>query len=307
MYTDNTTGRQIFLSISLAFGSISETHSFCVLSPKAHHHPWLSPSILKAWEGDKGSPSYWDSSLLDFHNKDQANKQSVTNSLALWNEDLQREQIRIIEWQDSFQRNNIADFTPPMSSGMNCLMVGGEELGGENIKLPWEDEAEADVTQLRMLEPQMDDHHHDGGGDTSVTTVPMIRTERVHREDSKASSSSSSSGGSITVSDPNKKAAQYDCIVDQGLMDAVIALNSPEAVKELLHEAAFAIREHGIYVLVTSTLSAETRKMLEDGTDGFEWEFELDGISNDTQVVSVARRYCTGEMPKVGRLSRYQP
>mmetsp|Transcript_4963 Transcript_4963/g.7610 ORF Transcript_4963/g.7610 Transcript_4963/m.7610 type:complete len:91 (-) Transcript_4963:381-653(-) len=90
-------------------------------------------------------------------------------------------------------------------------------------------------------------------------------------------------------------------------MDAVIALNSPEAVKELLHEAAFAIREHGIYVLVTSTLSAETRKMLEDGTDGFEWEFELDGISNDTQVVSVARRYCTGEMPKVGRLSRYQP
>eukprot|EP00957_Ditylum_brightwellii_P019548 1474758-Ditylum_brightwellii.AAC.1 len=153
-------------------------------------------------------------------------------------------------------------------------MVGGEELGWENIKLPWEDEAEADVTQLRMLEPQMDDHHHDDG-DTSVTTVPMIRTERVHREDSKASSSSSS-GGSITVSDPNKKAAQYDCIVDQGLMDAVIALNSPEAVKELLHEAAFAIREHGIYVLVTSALSAETRKMLEDGTDGFEWEFELD-------------------------------
>ena len=61
-------------------------------------------------------------------------------------------------------------------------------------------------------------------------------------------------------------------------------------------------------MLVTEELTQESRDMLEEyGLEaGLEWQFELDGIS-DGQVVSVARRFCTGEMPKVGRLSRYQP
>eukprot|EP00957_Ditylum_brightwellii_P211474 15366203-Ditylum_brightwellii.AAC.2 len=63
-----------------------------------------------------------------------------------------------------------------MSSGMNPLMVEEEELSGENIKLPWEDEAETDITQLCMLEPQIDnndDLSQNTSGDTSVPTVLM--------------------------------------------------------------------------------------------------------------------------------------
>eukprot|EP00957_Ditylum_brightwellii_P211473 15366203-Ditylum_brightwellii.AAC.1 len=58
---------------------------------------------------------------------------------------------------------------------------------------------------------------------------------------------------------PNKKAAQYDSIIDQ----------------------------------------AKNHQMLEQGIHGFEWEFELDGVLNDYHVVSIARQYCAGEMPKM--------
>jgi hypothetical protein len=104
-----------------------------------------------------------------------------------------------------------------------------------------------------------------------------------------------------------KDAAVYDCIVDQGLMRAV--LDHEEIVRELLLEAAVALREHGIYVLVTKTLSAETKALLEQHSieAGFEWNFELDGISDDASQVSVARRFNTGKMPKIGKLSRFQP
>jgi len=62
---------------------------------------------------------------------------------AAWNEEIHSEQATIIEWQDSFQRNDLADFTPPMSNGLNCLMVGGdfdvyedETDGTRRLKLP---------------------------------------------------------------------------------------------------------------------------------------------------------------------------
>jgi len=136
----------------------------------------------------------------------------------------------------------------------------------------------------------------------------MVRTELVRSAPTVTKSSASSSA--IRVQDSNKQAAVYDCIVDQGLMDRILALeNSDETVRELMEEAAVAIKDLGIYVLVTKELTEDSRRVLEEYglKAGLEWQFELDGISDDTQVVSVARRFCTGEMPKVGRLSRYQP
>ena len=67
------------------------------------------------------------------------------------------QQATIIEWQDSFQRNDLADFTPPMSNGLNCLMVGdgfdvvNDNDGNKRLKLPWEEEPEAQITSLRVL------------------------------------------------------------------------------------------------------------------------------------------------------------
>merc|ERR1712238_517868 len=51
----------------------------------------------------------------------------------------------------------------------------------------------------------------------------------------------------------------------------------------LLEEAAVAIKEFGIYVLVTKELTVDSRKTLEQfGVKvGLEWQFELDGISDD--------------------------
>jgi hypothetical protein len=344
--------------------------------------------------------SYSDNWLLDFHNWDQSEKQTVTNSLSVWNEEIRDEQKNIVEWQDSFQRNNLADFTPPMSNGLNCLMVGdrggeGEGDGVNRVKLPWENEPEAKITSLRVLDMEDEDANDDDDDvylsttcTSSITDTPIATTARTQREEEMETStageeiiitvecddknendndilessnddnnndlisqgsltsamiakwgtngatvrtelivsnskittkaadstttSSTTTNNKIRVQDPNKqRAAVYDCIVDQGLMDKVLKLeNNHEVVRELLEEAAIAIREYGIYVLVTNgLLTTETRTLLEDCGNkvGMEWEFELDGISNDLEVVSVARRFCAGEMPKVGRLSRYQP
>jgi len=312
------------------------------------------------WNPEKNAkiaqaPSYSDNWLLNFHLWDQSEKQLVTNSLTVWNEVIRDQQATIIEWQDSFQRNDLADFTPPMSNGMNCLMVGDgfdevdDRDGNRRLKLPWEEEPEAQITSLRVLEESVEsigeiadetgsiasmdeDNQSDevvitidtdndnedkdisksivssteSGRSTTGTNGAMIRTELVAPDSETASSSSSA----IRAQDANRQAAAYDCIVDQGLMDRILALeNSDQTVRELLEEAAIAIKDLGIYVLVTKELTDDSRRILEDYglKAGLEWQFELDGISDDTQVVSVARRFCTGEMPPVGRLSRYQP
>ncbi len=296
--------------------------------------------------------SYSDNWLMNFHLWDQSEKQLITNSLTAWNEVIRDQQATIIEWQDSFQRNDLADFTPPMSNGLNCLMVGdgfdvvNDNDGNKRLKLPWEEEPEAQITSLRVLPESVADTRDsveeiidksestvpingeddeviitiDSGDDnddevvslaksgrsTSGTNGAMIRTELVAPDSATASSSSSA----IRSMDANRQAAAYDCIVDQGLMDRILVLeNSHETIRDLLEEAAIAIADLGIYVLITKELTEDSRKILQEYglKAGLEWQFELDGISDDTQVVSVARRFCTGEMPKVGRLSRYQP
>ena len=324
--------------------------------------------------GYDGDPSYSDDFLLNFHNQAQDEKQGVTNSMTVFNEDLQKEaeQQRILEWQDSFQRNGLADFTPPMSDGLNCLMVGeGVSTGASNMgntnanenqmedKLPWEDEyGQASITSLRVLNDDdsltttttttttinknTEDQIVEGGdliaiendneGSTNealfytgrqddgsaLPPLPVVRTEQVFRTPNQCTTTNSG----LKHSDPTKPAAVYDCIVDQGLMDSVLAMinhndkssNSneeqrQETVRELLMEAATAIREHGIYVLVTQSLSSEMESLLESYSHeaGMEWQFRLDGLSSDKEVVSVARRFNTGAMPKIGKLSRYQP
>lgn len=336
---------------------------------KIDWNPEKRPKIAKL-------PSYSDNWLLNFHNWDQSEKQLVTNSLTVWNEGIRDQQATIIEWQDSFLRNDLADFTPPMSNGLNCLMVG-EDFGVVNVndnddgswrvKLPWEEESEAQITSLRILEESVLDvvkedldneviateqqtssatikgKENDDDDNENVITINnnidqnkdeeesasgtsmaaeimsersggmnggMVRTELVSHPSVAITTTQSDSSSAIRVQDPNKEVATYDCIVDQGLMDRILILeNSHETVRELLEEAAVAIKEFGIYVLVTKELTEDSRKTLEQfGVKvGLEWQFELDGISDDTQVVSVARRFCTGQMPEVWRLSRYQP
>ena len=268
----------------------------------------------REWDNEKwklSRPSYSDAFLYNFHNAAQEEKQLITNSLAVWNDDLQRKQEQISEWKDSFDRNGLADFCPPMNVGMNCLMVGDgstifdrrqTKVVRRDDQLPWEEEPGADVTSLQVVVPSLDQ--------ASAETTASLQWVTQLRPQIEQSLSPS-----MSVLDPNRPASIYDCIVDQGLLGSVLALEESstrqQVVQELLWEAATALREHGIYVLVTPEMSPQTRHLLEEASHeaGLEWQFSLDGISDETQVVSVARRFNNGAMPKVGRLSRsrYQP
>lgn len=299
-------------------------------------------------------PSYSDNFLLDLHNQAQEEKQAATNSLKVYNHLLNQQQADISEWKDSFDRNGFADFTPPMTDGLKCLMIGdgvfssssSGRRGGkmttttattssssfsEEAKLPWEDERGAAVTAMEVIQINLNSNsNEDSEGRGSPRSLPSssspteiifetrpTTTRRQHKADQRDDHDNSNR---LMVSDPERPAYVYDCIVDQGLMDSVLSYyhhsDTSEAVEELMFEASTAIREHGIYVLVTSkdNLTTTTKQFLDvhGKMVGLEWIFELDGISNDDRVVSVARRFCTGAMPRTGKLatatkkSRYQ-
>jgi hypothetical protein len=322
----------------------------------------ISSSSSSSWLSKGGTPSYSDNFLLDFHNQAQTEKQSTTNSLKLYNSLLQQEQAQISEWKDSFDRNGFADFTPPMTDGLNCLMVGDGVFSTANtkttssnnndddrcsssemtrntaptagiMKLPWEEERGAHITAMEVVrvDPNSDlqsvttasrslPTSSSSSSEITFDTRP-ITTNGDGPQSNDDDNDEPLNSRRMMVSDPNRPASVYDCIVDQGLMDSVLSVaatttpyhegtpctSNTEALEELIFEAATAIREHGIYVLVTSksNLSQDVRKLLDElGRDvGLEWMFELDGISDDDRVVSVARRYCTGAMPPVGKLA----
>ena len=172
-------------------------------------------------------PSYSDDWLLGFHNKAQDEKQLVTNSLSLWNEEQQREQQNILDWQESFQRNGYADFTPPMSAGLNCLMVGGDidtsyqqqqrQSGETNQpspregrvlradKLPWEEQAEAAITSMRVV-PSVEKERK--GGDLANSHAPSLDTVLVSMPSGADVGNDPAASTKLRVG--VKKAAVYD-------------------------------------------------------------------------------------------------
>lgn len=255
----------------------------------------------------KGVPSYSDSWLLRQHNQAQREYQVKTNSLAEYNAKLKEEQENIREWQEAFQRNGLADFTPPMSFGLNCLMVGADDA--QVLKLPWEDEAQASITSLSSI-PVLVDINVDQDGDDDDDSPMDITLVPADRNDPPVQPSSAN-GLSVA---PKGGAAVYDCIVDEGLLASILMRSSSnkgnvQTMRDLLNEAAVETREHGIYVVKTygsQQLNDENKELLKvlGKEAGFEWEFELDGISDDHEQVSVARRYNTGVMPRVGKLAK---
>lgn len=77
--------------------------------------------------------------------------------------------------------------------------------------------------------------------------------------------------------------------MDQGLL---ADLNNNEEMGKLLYEATKRIRDMGIYVANTPPLSDETKEYLLRLGEvlGLQWVFDLDGISNENESVSVARK-----------------
>ena len=194
------------------------------------------------------------------------------------------------EWHYSFSRNGLTDFLPEFSDHLKCCMIGGGG-GNDNVdmaaghsssgtsqlgtQLPWQVDSDASSSIT-----------HGIAADPSTTTdTSLLHT--LNDTLGKAAAATTS----IIESEENG----FDCILDGGVMNSVLSAlpdtvtwhsrAGPAALLELhslMQEANEAIREFGIYVAIT------------DGPMGMEWNFELDGLSNEDVGVSVARKFFNG-------------
>lgn len=83
----------------------------------------------------------------------------------------------------------------------------------------------------------------------------------------------------------------YDCVVDKGLMDALLCGEGWDVwVAQLVASVANVLRAGGRYVLVSYRLPTSTVRFLEQRSHGkLAWDFCVDG-SNPRVMISIARR-----------------
>jgi len=210
------------------------------------------------------------------------------------------------EWHYSFSRNGLTDFLPQFSDNLDCLVIGteagmaAEPASSARGVLPWQQKLDSGSSFSTITNLPVD-NDEDGKRESSTTTnEPSLD----HEEQIKKLVACTSA--SITnVSDNN-----FDCILDGGIMNAVISSlpstvtwhskSGPPALAELcelMQKANLAIREFGIYVAITeTTIPTYGKEYLRAMGDvmGLEWTFDLDGLSNEKYSVSVARKYFTG-------------
>jgi len=253
--------------------------------------------------------AYNDNALFNFHMMTQAQKirdysamDTFVNTQSLWN----------LAWHDSFVRNGLSDFVPPMTGELKVLVVGGH-----NPKL-----VHGEVNALQ------EDVDNQIGSSASIARRGNRGEEQISQTMTKDSSelkylyqkdSSCSFLTSIFInevddvkSDESSSDAlefsTYDCIMDEGLIADLVMTKSDNGnsnknmqdIARLMFEATKRIREMGIYVANTQPMSSETKQYLQQLGDflGLQWEFDLDGISDENLSVSVARKF--GSCPEIG-------
>ena len=226
------------------------------------------------------------------HTGKNARKTSKTSYPDLWKQD-NTHALKISssqwsrEWQDSFARNGLVDFCPPLIDSLDCLIVGGgngNPFGGD-----WS----------RMLRSSSSEDTYHSPFNANVDMK-------------QAKQNTLSPWISPMVSDLVHEKGQYDCLLDGGgHFNAALQDTTASSIVQatlLLQQATHLLKEHGIYIVRTdATLPPHVQEYLcEVGAMlGLQWQFGLDGLSNHNQVVSVARKYFTGEMPSWGKLSTH--
>jgi hypothetical protein len=245
------------------------------------------------------SKAYNDNALFNFHMMTQAQKirdysamDTFVNTQSLWN----------LAWHESFVRNGLTDFVPPMTGELNVLVVGGRKQ-----QLIDGDTNNEDALSGSSF-AQKQDH--------TVDSLEQADTrEHVQRESSCAflaavldDKSSTGLSGDTKDNTDALEFVTYDCIMDEGLLadlvrgftDKNLSNKTKQDVARLLFEATKRIREMGIYVANTSPMSTETKEylLLLGDIIGLQWEFDLDGISNENTSVNVARKF--GTCPTIG-------
>jgi len=224
--------------------------------------------------------AYNDDALFNFHMMTQQQKirdytasDCYIDTKSLWN----------LAWHDSFVRNGLSDFVPPLTDNLNVLVVG-ESSDMEEVSPA----IEGDVTEVEQTQ------------DSSCSFLAAVFDDDNNRNEdgyrNRISGGESSSSLAFVT---------YDCIMDKGLLGDLLSRgdneldddrgsadkNNKEEVGRLLWEATKRIKDMGIYTMSTPPLSESTKQYLTElgGILGLQWVFDLDGISDDNLFVSVAR------------------
>ena len=245
--------------------------------------------------------AYNDNALFNFHMMTQAQKirdysamDTFVNTQSLWN----------LAWHESFVRNGLTDFVPPMTGELNVLVVGGRKQ--QLIDGVTNEDA-------LSVSSYVDRQHH-----TNTVKSEKVADTRQHTQGDSSCSFLAAvldETSSTRLDDDDKDSTDalefvtYDCIMDEGLLSDLVrgfsdknnlSNKNKQDVARLLLEATKRIREMGIYVANTSPMSSETKEYLLFLGDviGLQWEFDLDGISNENASVNVARKF--GTCPTIG-------
>uniref|UniRef100_A0A7S0B1C9 Uncharacterized protein n=1 Tax=Minutocellus polymorphus TaxID=265543 RepID=A0A7S0B1C9_9STRA len=211
------------------------------------------------------------------------------------------------EWHYSFSRNGLTDFLPQFSDHLTCCMIGNDnvvDMAGHSLsgtsqlgtQLPWQVDSDASCS--------ITDANNGVVADPSTTTDTCLQHTRKDDDDILGKLAAATTA--ITEADEKG----FDCILDGGVMNAVVSSlpdtvtwhsrAGPAALLELhslMQEANASIREFGIYVAITDGPVPDHAKeylVAMGKAMGMEWNFELDGLSNDDVCVSVARKFYTG-------------
>ena len=316
---------------------LSRTSAFRVIVPRSsiqqscqeqqHHQPrslasplWMANENDGTKGGALGKPSYSNDAFFAWHMQTQRQKirdyvamDTYVDTNKLWN----------LAWHDSFVRNGLSDFVPPLTDTLNVLVVG-EDTDETLITSPdFEDEptvtsSAKSESRSTSQQPQQQVVVEDEDGKQSIVAT----SSSTPSQDSSCSFLSAILDDDVDENDANTSALgfeTYDCIMDRGVMAALqSSLSSIEGAGELsaeynqnvgrlLLEVTKRIREHGVYVMQTNGPLPESSKqyLLRMGELlGLQWQFELDGISDDNVCVNVARKYFKDELPSVGKLAK---
>jgi hypothetical protein len=181
----------------------------------------------------------------------------------------------------------------------NVDMAAGHSLSGTSqlgTQLPWQVDSDASSSIT---------HANNGVAADPSTTTDTSLQHTLNKDDDTLGKLAAA-----TTSIIQSEEKGFDCILDGGVMNSVLSSlpdtvtwhsrTGPAALLELhslMQEATAAIREFGIYVAITDGPVPDHAKeylVAMGEVTGMEWNFELDGLSNEDVCVSVARRFFTG-------------
>jgi hypothetical protein len=298
--------------------------------------------------GALSKKAYNDDALFNYHIMTQKKKirdysamSTYVNTDSLWN----------LAWHDSFVRNGLADFVPPLTDSLNVLVVGnryqgpevqvkveecvGEIDGGVKEKEEGEESLSPPTTGKAATDDDINSSFKDYSSTAEESSISSSSMQQQSQDSSCSFLAAVFDDNRNDKDDNNDESnteelefTSYDCIMDKGLMADLCASidnsndnyylqgdnndhdstntttvdenKSKKDMVRLLYEATKRIRECGVYVTNTAPMSNETKEFVSQLGEylGLQWEFDLDGISDENVSVSVARKF--GSCPTIG-------